>query len=833
MSYNYNNKKLFDECLRYYKQENLNVIPLRYGDKRPIFEWAKFQKQKITDEEINSYFYQTKNNIGIVCGAISDNFFAIDFDSEGIFRKIVTKPDGKTIVETGREDKGYHVYGKAEFPVKTLKIHDSEGREVITLKGEGSYVVAPPSKHPSGRFYEFIQRGEIERLTGDPRQQLIELCEKIGLHAPKETINIEDLLKGVSEGNRDNSLLYLITFLKKSGISKDEAKKIIEKWNKRNKPPLIDIDYKVDYHYERDELYKYFFLHDPTKWRITEGLELKKIKEEKRSRKEKYEEMGAILDYLENKYRFVTFEDTEAVYYRIETGIYAPAEPIIKAEIETYFKEETTRYLVDEVIGHIKRRHYIQREQVNKDHNKLPFLNGVLNLNTLELEPFKDEDIFTYQVPHEYDLTIQIPEPIMNFIRDIIDEEDIPLLQQHSGSVFEPHNTWNKTLWLGGIGRNGKTQYCELIEIAVGKKNTSHVPIEQMNPNYRFALFRLYGKFFNPVSEPNVNYDFKTETFKRITGGDPIEGELKGVQRPVDFTPFVSIWVLGNRYPMPKDDSDAFWDRVDVIKFPRQFLGEERIPDIAEKLVKENGGERAIQGFINWCLEGLRYLREHNYQGTYSRTSEEMKIEFRRMSDTIGSFIQEMIILDPKQRYPQPELYAAYTEYCGQYSLTVMRKADFTTRIGQLRGVVLRRARWRGESKLCWIGLTLIEKREESEESGQILISPYENREDNNNKKRNNPHSYSQNSLCSPSTNNEELGNQTISDTHTTTDEALKPPEQEQIFKKCVCGFPCKDAEAYSIHIKRCEVFHAQQAIEARERLKQNQELLNGAAEGY
>ena len=156
--------------LDFYQAEKLNLIPLIHGDKKPVGEWKEYQQRKITKEEINTFFLQgTQHNIGVVCGAISDNLFVLDFDTEEIFHRFFTKTDGLTLVKTGR---GYHVFFKAERPIKTLKMLDSEGREIATLKGEGSYVVGPPSLHPSGACYEFIQRGEISRLPGDVRQQV-------------------------------------------------------------------------------------------------------------------------------------------------------------------------------------------------------------------------------------------------------------------------------------------------------------------------------------------------------------------------------------------------------------------------------------------------------------------------------------------------------------------------------------------------------------------------------------------------------------------------------------------------------------------------------------
>jgi hypothetical protein len=341
----------FDELLEYYENENLNVIPLIYGDKKPISEWKEYQTRRITKEEIDRFFLpdQKARNIGVVCGAISDNLYVLDFDSEDVYQRFFKKKDGLTVVKTGR---GYHVYFKAETPVRTLKIHDSEGREIATLKGEGSYVVAPPSRHPSGCYYEFIQRGEIPRLQGDARQQINERAIELGLTVPKERIDIETLLNGASEGNRDNSLTYLIHFLRRSGVSKEKALEICEAWNKRNKPPLEDVSYKVDYHYGLAEPYSYFYSLDPGLWNITDTLTLEK-KIDRMAPREEIEEKKD-MDYiilglkeakpkidhyllaqdLVEEYHFKTLSDTRDILF-YEDGIYRyGGESIIEKECE-------------------------------------------------------------------------------------------------------------------------------------------------------------------------------------------------------------------------------------------------------------------------------------------------------------------------------------------------------------------------------------------------------------------------------------------------------------------------------------------------------------------
>ena len=46
---------------------------------------------------------------------------------------------------------------------------------------------------------------------------------------------------------------------------------------------------------------------------------------------------------------------------------------------------KASNYIINEVLGHIKRSSYVERSEFNKYDNVIPVLNGLLNLKTLKL----------------------------------------------------------------------------------------------------------------------------------------------------------------------------------------------------------------------------------------------------------------------------------------------------------------------------------------------------------------------------------------------------------------------------------------------------------------
>jgi hypothetical protein len=139
-------KNLFDNEVNRYLELGFSLIPLVYGEKNPIMPWENYQHQKMTRQDWDTICGQKSVNVGIVCGEIS-KLVVIDVDSEA-FSELIEKT---LTVKTAR---GYHFYLRMDKPSRSFKIENNGVH--IDIKGEGGYVVAPPSLHPTGCIYKFI-----------------------------------------------------------------------------------------------------------------------------------------------------------------------------------------------------------------------------------------------------------------------------------------------------------------------------------------------------------------------------------------------------------------------------------------------------------------------------------------------------------------------------------------------------------------------------------------------------------------------------------------------------------------------------------------------------
>jgi len=144
----------------------LRVQPAVFGDKdsgkRPVGYWRERTRTRLRESEIGRLF-RIDDNVGIVCGDIS-GVIAVDGDSENavafIRRELPVTPMVST---TGKGE--HHFFKSPGFAVPPgAKLKGLP----LDLRGDGSYVVAPPSKHYTGRTYTWVHEPTREMLKDLP-----------------------------------------------------------------------------------------------------------------------------------------------------------------------------------------------------------------------------------------------------------------------------------------------------------------------------------------------------------------------------------------------------------------------------------------------------------------------------------------------------------------------------------------------------------------------------------------------------------------------------------------------------------------------------------------
>src|SRR3989344_6493489 len=134
------------EAALHYAELGLSVIPVG-RDKKPLIEWKKYQEERASHEQIKEWWAQFPDvNVGVVTGKIS-GIVVVDVESGGDVKNLPPT----VISKTGGG--GWHCF----YLYPNLAVQNGvRVRELTDMRGDGGYVVIPPSLHKSGNRYEWL-----------------------------------------------------------------------------------------------------------------------------------------------------------------------------------------------------------------------------------------------------------------------------------------------------------------------------------------------------------------------------------------------------------------------------------------------------------------------------------------------------------------------------------------------------------------------------------------------------------------------------------------------------------------------------------------------------
>lgn len=144
-----------------YLARGWSVIPILAGTKRPAIPWKDFQFRRATEAEVRGWFTRWPDaGVAIVCGAVS-GLVVVDRDGDAGAKSLtvrgITYPDTPRV----RTRRGEHVYFAHPGPAVESRANPDNDRvraahptlAGLDWKGDGGYVLAPPTVHQEGPVY--------------------------------------------------------------------------------------------------------------------------------------------------------------------------------------------------------------------------------------------------------------------------------------------------------------------------------------------------------------------------------------------------------------------------------------------------------------------------------------------------------------------------------------------------------------------------------------------------------------------------------------------------------------------------------------------------------
>jgi hypothetical protein len=138
-----------------YLARGWSVIPIRSREKRPLIAWQLYQQHRASVTEVEDWFRRwPRANVGIVTGAIS-GLVVVDVDPRHggdqslaqLAREHGPLPRTMEALSGGG---GRHLYFAHPGGQVRNQVEMAPG---IDLRGDGGFIVAPHSVHPSGKRY--------------------------------------------------------------------------------------------------------------------------------------------------------------------------------------------------------------------------------------------------------------------------------------------------------------------------------------------------------------------------------------------------------------------------------------------------------------------------------------------------------------------------------------------------------------------------------------------------------------------------------------------------------------------------------------------------------
>ena len=210
------NKDFLRWGLWYREVMGFSIIPIIPQEKKPQVKWEEYQKRKADKEEIATWWNKTPEaNVAIVTGEIS-GITVIDEDTEEgrkNLEKIFPETFITPMVKTPRGGRHYYCRYTKGLTNKAGVIPGTD------FRGEGGYVLAPPSVNGNNIPYQWIRELSLTDIEIQPLPDLYldiilkGLLERGGTstRGDVDTLStpVHNVYKILQEGTRDNDLFKI------------------------------------------------------------------------------------------------------------------------------------------------------------------------------------------------------------------------------------------------------------------------------------------------------------------------------------------------------------------------------------------------------------------------------------------------------------------------------------------------------------------------------------------------------------------------------------------------------------------------------------------------
>lgn len=323
------------------------------------------------------------------------------------------------------------------------------------------------------------------------------------------------------------------------------------------------------------------------------------------------------------------------------------------------------------------------------EHTYINVLNGMYNYERQFLEPHSPAFHSIVQLPIWYDPTATCP-IFDHFLGRVCPQDSLEVLWEIIAYLLVPGNPFQKAILFYGPGSNGKSTFINVMEQMVGRNNCSNITLKQLARIFEPA--ELLGKQLNTVGDLDLKYHKETETFKKITGGDPITAQRKN-KDPFTFINWAVPLFAANSFWASYDQSNGYFRRWEIVSFPNKVSERDFDTSISEMTTPDQ-----LAGIFNKAMKHLPTLMKRGHF-KLNYINQIMKTEFEQESDNVAQWLEDDDSISYNQSFDYArgtnkrytyERYISWSQHNRNYTLS---NRDFAKRLaangytfGHLRG---------------------------------------------------------------------------------------------------------------------------------------------------
>ena len=287
---------------------------------------------------------------------------------------------------------------------------------------------------------------------------------------------------------------------------------------------------------------------------------------------------------------------------------------------------------------------------------------------------FQESRLFCQnRLPVKYDPKAPSPERWLIFLHELLDDADIPTLQEYLGYCLIPSTKGQKMMLIVGKGGEGKSRIGLVLKRLMGDA-ASNGSVQKVENN-RFARADLERRLLMIDDDMDMNALPKTNYIKTIvTAEAKLDLERKGVQS-YQRDIYARFLCFGNgALTSLYDHSDGFFRRQLILTTKDKPLSRVDDPDIAEKMAAE------VEGILLWAFEGLQQLVKNGFQFTESERAKRNRELVKRDNNNVFDFLESegYIRLKADACTSSKELYEIYKMWCEENSLNAIKARGFS-----------------------------------------------------------------------------------------------------------------------------------------------------------